>query len=147
MVKKFVNAKAKSALQPCFSTKKRDQNCPWGNRLANFTVLKGQGSAMKEPRVKEPKVWSTELLSNPWCFKFFKKSQKEKKKKQCQRDWIYQEGFTLATKVNIAQSGKAHQKKKKEHRSNKAPHNTSQIKYYHCQKIGHYATTCPELKN
>ena len=147
MVKKFVNAKAKSALRPHSSTKKRDQNCLWGNRLANFTVLKGQGSTMKEPRVKKPNVWSTELLSSPQHFEFSEKSRKEKKKKQCQRNWIYQEGFTLATKVNITQSGKAHKKKKKEHCSNKAPHNTSQIKYYNYQKIGHYATTCPEPKN
>ena len=48
MVKNSVNAKAKSAFRPLSSTKKMDQNCPQGNRLANSTVAKSQGSAMKD---------------------------------------------------------------------------------------------------
>lgn len=38
-------------------------------------------------------------------------------------------------------------KRKKKHYSNKAPHNTSQIKCYNCYKMGHYTTICPEPKN
>ena len=40
MVKKAVDAEAKSALRPCSSIKEMDQNCPWGNRPANSTVAK-----------------------------------------------------------------------------------------------------------
>ena len=80
MVKKAVNTKAKSALRPRSSTKKMDQNCPWGNRLANSTIAKSQGSAMKDSRSEEPKVQGTES-SNLQQSKFSKKAQKEKKKK------------------------------------------------------------------
>ena len=61
MVKKAVNAEAKSTLRPHSSTKEIDQNCPRGNRPANSTVAKSQGSAMKDPRTEEPKVWGTEV--------------------------------------------------------------------------------------
>ena len=56
MVKKAVDAEAKSALRPRSSTKKMDQNCSQGNRPANSTVAKSQGSAMKDPRMEKPKV-------------------------------------------------------------------------------------------
>ena len=60
MVKKAVNAKAKSALQPCSSTKKIDQNCPRSNQPANSTIAKSQDSAMKDPQSEEPKVQGTQ---------------------------------------------------------------------------------------
>ena len=65
MVKKAVNAKAKSALQPRSSSKEMDQNCPWRSRPANSTVAKSQGSAMKDPRTEKPKVQGTESASGP----------------------------------------------------------------------------------
>ena len=61
IVKKSVNAKAKSAPLPCCSTKEMDQNRPWGNQPANSTVAKSQGSTMKNPWSEEPKVQGTEL--------------------------------------------------------------------------------------
>ena len=57
MVKKVVDAKLKSALQPHSSTKKMDQNYFWGNQPTNSTVAKSQSSTMKDPRLEEPKVW------------------------------------------------------------------------------------------
>ena len=48
IVKKAVDAEAKLALQTCSSTKEMDLNCPWGNRLANSTIAKSQGSAIKD---------------------------------------------------------------------------------------------------
>ena len=65
MVKKAVDAEAKSALQPRSSTKEMDQNCPRGSRPANSTVAKSQGSAMKDPQTEEPKVRGTESASGP----------------------------------------------------------------------------------
>ena len=49
MVKKVVNAKAKSALWLCSGIKEIDQHFPWGNQLANSTIAKSQGSVMKDP--------------------------------------------------------------------------------------------------
>ena len=60
MVKKAVDAEAKSALRPRSSTKEMDQNCPRGNQPANSTVAKSQSSAMKNLRSEEPKVQRTE---------------------------------------------------------------------------------------
>ena len=65
IVKKTVNAEAKSALRPHSSTKKMDQHYLWGNRPANSTVAKSQGSAMKDLQTEEPKVRGTKLLSGP----------------------------------------------------------------------------------
>ena len=65
MVKKAVNAEAKSALRTRSSPKEIDQNCPRESQPANSTVAKSQGSAMKDPRTEEPKVQGTELASNP----------------------------------------------------------------------------------
>ena len=65
MVKKTVDAKAKSALRPRFSTKEMDQNCSRGNQLANSIVAKSQGSAIKDPRTEELKVRGVESLSSP----------------------------------------------------------------------------------
>ena len=56
MVKKVVDAKAKSALWPHSSTKKIDQNYPWGNRLANSTIAKSKGKTIKDFWVKKPKI-------------------------------------------------------------------------------------------
>ena len=80
MVKKAVDAEAKSALRPRSSTKEMDQNCPRGNRPANSTVAKSQGSAIKDPRTEEPKVRDTKSLSGPQRSEFSKKVWKEKKK-------------------------------------------------------------------
>ena len=68
MVKKAIDAKAKSALWPRSSTKEMDQNCPWGSRLANSTIAKSQNSTMKDSRTEEPKVWDIKLASgSPQC--------------------------------------------------------------------------------
>ena len=63
MLKKTVDAEAKSALRPCSSTKEIDQHCPQGNRPANST--KSQGSTMKDPQSEEPKVRGTEAPPGP----------------------------------------------------------------------------------
>ena len=145
MIKKAVDAEAKSALCSRSSTKEMDQYCPRGNQLANST--KSQDSTMKDPQSEEPKVRGTEALSGPQRSESSEKAWKEKEKEQWQKDRERQEGFTPATGVNTAQTGKPHQKKKKKHYSDKAPCDTSQIKCYNCQKMGHYATTCPKPKN
>ena len=142
MVKKAVDVEAKSALRPCFSTKEIDQNCPLGNRPANSIVAKSQGSAMKDPRSKESKVWGTESLG-PQRFESFKKAWKEKKKEQCQRDRECRESSTPA----VDGQAEPHQKKKKKHRLDKRPRDKSQVKCFNCSKLGHYTNACPELKN
>ena len=82
MVKKAVNAEAKSALRPRIKTKKIDQNCPQGNQLANSTIAKSQDSAIKNSQVKVPKVRRIELLLGPQHFESSKKAWKEKKKQR-----------------------------------------------------------------
>ena len=82
MVKKAVDVEAKLALRPRSSTKEIDQHCPRGNQLANVTVAKSQGSAMKDPQIEEPKVRGTKSLSGPQRLEFSKKAWKEKKKEQ-----------------------------------------------------------------
>ena len=115
MVKKAVNAEAKSALRPRSSTKEMDQHCPRGNRPANST--KSQGSTMKDPRTEEPKVRSTEAPSGPQHSESSKKIRKEKKKEQRRRDRECRESSTLAADGQA----ESHQKKKKKYRSDKAP--------------------------
>ena len=85
MVKKTIDAKAKSALQSRSSTKEIDQNCPRGNQQANSTIAKCQSNTMKDLWVKEFKVRDPEL-SGPQGFESSKKARKEKKKGQRQRD-------------------------------------------------------------
>ena len=147
MVKKAVNAKAKSALWLCSSTKKIDQNYPQGNQSANSTVAKSQDSAMKDPRIEEPKVRGTKSLLGLQRSESSKKARKEKKKEQRQKERKRQKGSAPATGVNTAQTKEPHQKKKREHCLDKAPCETNQIKCYNCWKMGHYAITCPEPKN
>ena len=81
MVKKAVDAKAKSALRPRSSTKEIYQKCPKGNRPANFTVAKSEDSVMKDPWTEEPKVRGTEAQSDPQRSESSEKARKEKKKK------------------------------------------------------------------
>ena len=106
MVKKAVDAEAKSALRPRSSTKEMDQHCPRGNQLANST--KSQGNTMKDPRSEEPKVWGIEAPSGPQRSESSKKAWKEKKKEQRQRDQERRKGSTPATGVNTAQTGELH---------------------------------------
>ena len=147
MVKKAVNAEAKSALRLRSSIKKIDQHCSQGNQPANSSVAKSQGSAMKDPWTEEPKVQDIESLSGLKRSEFSTKARKEKKKKQQQKDRARWKGSILATGVNTAQTKEPHQKKKKKHYSDKPSRDTSQIKCYNCQKMGHYATTCPKPKD
>ena len=77
MVKKAVDAEAKSALRPRSSTKEMDQHCPRGNRPTNST--KSQDSTMKNPRSEEPKVRGIESLG-PQRSESSEKARKEKKK-------------------------------------------------------------------
>ena len=146
MVKKAINAEAKSALRPCSSTKEMDQNYPQGNWPTNSTVAKSQDSAMKNPWSEEPKVQGIESLSGPQQSKSSEKARKEKKKEQCWRDWKRQESSTPTADANAAQA-EPHQKIKKKHCSDKAPWDKSQVKYFNCSKLGHYANVCPEPKN
>ena len=146
IVKKAVNVEAKSALRPRFSTKKMDQNCLRGNQLGNSTVAKSQGSAMKDLWTEELKVQGTEVQSGPQHSESSEKAQKEKKKEQYQRDWERRKGSTSASGINTAQTRELYQKKKKK-RTDKALRDTSQVKYYNCQKLGYYTNKCPEPKN
>ena len=82
IIKKAVDVEAKSALLPRTSTKKMDQHCSRGNQPANSIVAKSQGSVMKNPRSKEPKVRGTKSLGCQQS-EYFKKARKEKKKEQC----------------------------------------------------------------
>ena len=102
---------------------------------------------MKNPQIEEPKVQSTKILPGSQHFESSKKAWKEKKKKQQQRNQKRWKGFTPAIRVNVAQIGEPHQKKKKKYCSDKALCDTSQIKHYNCQKMGHYATICSKPKN
>ena len=148
MIKKAVDVEAKSALRARSSTKEMDQNCLWGSRPANSTVAKGQGNAIKDSRLEEPKVRDTEAPSGPQRSESSKKARKEKKKEQQQRDREHREGSIPATRINTAQTGEPHQKKKKNQgRLDRVSRDTSQIKCYNCQKIGHYANRCPKSKN
>ena len=146
MVKKAVNTKAKSALRSRFSTKEMDQNCPRGNRPANSTVAKSQGSAMKDPRLEEPMVRGTES-SGFQRSESSEKAWKEKKKEQHRRDRECRERSTLATGVNSAHTGEPPQKKKNQGCSDTAPRDKSQVKCFSCSKLGHYTNACSEPKN
>ena len=141
MVKKAVDAKAKSAFWPCSNIKKMDQNCPRGNRPTNSTVTKSQSSVIKNPRLEELKVQGIES-SGPQQSESSKKAQKEKKKEQRQRDQKRWEGSTPAVDAHT----KPHQKKKKKHYSDKAPWEKSQVKCFKCFKLGHYPNAYPELQ-
>ena len=141
IVKKAVDAETKSALCLRSSTKEMDQHCPRGNQPANST--KSQGSTMKDPRSEEPKVRGTES-SGLQRSESSKKARKEKKKEQRRKNRERQEGSIPAA------DGEAepHQKKKKNQgHSDRVSRDTSQIKCYNYQKIGHYANKCPEPKN
>ena len=65
MVKKAVDAKAKSAFRPHSSTRKMDQNCPRGNQPANSTFTKGQGSVINNPQVEKPQTRGPKSLLGP----------------------------------------------------------------------------------
>ena len=65
MIKKTVNAEAKSAFRPRSSTKEMNQHCPQGNQPANSTIAKSQGSAMKDAQMEKLKVRGIESLSGP----------------------------------------------------------------------------------
>ena len=153
MVKKAIDTEAKSALRSRSSTKEMDQNCPQGNKPANSTVAKSEDSAMKDPRMKEPKRRGPESLSGAQrstsgpqrSNESSEKARKEKKKEQRRRDRERQEGSTLATGVNAAQTGEPSQKKKKLRK--RPDRDLSMVTCFNCDKKGHYANTCPEPKN
>ena len=133
IVKKAVDAEANSALQPHFSTKKIDQNCPRGNRPANSTIAKSQGSALKDPWTEKPKVRGTESASGPPQHsnnnKFSDKTRKKKKKEWHRKNQERQKSSTSATGVNSAYTSESHQKKKNQGCLDRASRDTSQIKY------------------
>ena len=80
IIKKAINAEAKSALCPRSSTKEMNQHYPQDNRPANS--IKSQGSTMKDPRLEEPKVRGTEAPPGPKRSESSEKARKEKKKEQ-----------------------------------------------------------------
>ena len=92
-----------------------------GNRLANSTVAKSQGNAMKDPRMEEPKTRGQKSLSDPQFSTLgpqhsnesSEKARKEKKKEQCWRERERWEDSTPAIRVNVAQTEEPYQKKKK----------------------------------
>ena len=140
MIKKAVNVEAKLALRPRSSTKKIDQNCPLDNWPANSIVTKSQGSKIKDPRVEKPKVRGIESLSGPQYSEFSEKPRKEKKKKQRWRGQERQKGSTLATEVNLAETGEPRQKTKKLQKH--LDRDLSMVTCFNCDKKSHYANTC-----
>ena len=150
IVEKAVDAEAQASLQPTSYIKEMDQRCLRGNR-PNSTRASTQGNLIRDPRTEESRSKPQEPKASApqHQAEASEKARKEKKKKDRRfgRDRERREGSTPATGVNTAQTGEPHQKKKKKYRSDKPPCDTSQIKYYNCQKMGYYATTCPEPKN
>ena len=144
MVKKAVDTQAKLAHWLCSSTKEIDQNCPWGNQPANSTVAKSQGSTMIDSRSAEPKFWGKKSLSGSQQSESSEKAWKQKKKKQRQKDWKRQKNSTPATGVNAPLTSELYQKKKYQDCLDRASRDTSQIKCYNSQKLGHYANKYPE---
>lgn len=76
-------------------------------------------------------------------------TKKKKKKNWRNQDCIHnqksQKSFIPATKVNIVKLGDPNSTKKKNKNQtclDKTEYNFSQIKYYNCQKLGPYASTC-----
>ena len=147
IVEKAVDAEAQASLQPTSYIKEMDQRCLRGNR-PNSTKASTQGNSIRDPRTEESRSKPQEPKASApqHQAEASEKARKEKKKKDRRRDRERREGSTPATGVNTAQTGEPHQKKKKKHRSDKAPRDTSQIKCYNCQKMGHYATTYSEPK-
>ena len=140
MVKKAIDAEAKLAFWPCSSTKKMNQNCPRGNQPANSTIAKSQSNTMKNSQVEKSKVRGLELSVSQHSNNNepSKKAWKKKKKEWRQRNQDCREGSILATRVNAAHSGEPYQKKNRD-RLGRASRDTSQIKYYNCQKLCQYA--------
>ena len=65
IVENVVNVEAKAALQSRSSTRNIDQYYFNSNQIANSTVIKNQGSIMKELRLEKPKIRGSKLLSDP----------------------------------------------------------------------------------
>ena len=113
------------------------------------TAVKAQAQTTKDPKAEEPKARGPKPSLTPQRSnnnELSDKVWKEKKKEQRRRDRERREGSTSTTGVNSAHTGKP-QKKKNQGRSDRASRDTSQIKCYNCQKMGHYANKCPEPKN
>lgn len=64
MLKKPVNAKAKTAPRPCSSIREIDQHWSQGKQLANTTTAKAklQGQSIKDPQTEKSKARGPELL-------------------------------------------------------------------------------------
>ena len=106
---------------------------------------------MKDPRVEEPRSKLQEPKSSApqQQAEASKKACKEKKKKGRWYNRDCQKGSTPATGVNAAQPGELKKKNNDTNRdySDRTACDLSQVKYYNCQKMGHYSRKCPESKN
>ena len=85
--------------------------------------------------------------SKPFTKTRWKKKDRCKRKQQGQQD---QKDSSPTIEVNAAEAGKANKKKNDNWNENylgKAARNLSQVKYYNCNKKGHYTNNCNKSLN
>ena len=136
MVQRAVNAKAKAGLRSSTMVWDLDACCPKGHRPSHNTSLKvqSQGSNNKDSsRSQEPKPKDLKPAlpcDNSAAEPAKKKDRKNKKKKFREQRREYTEEWkeqTPATGVNKV-----------------APKKKLKVRYFNCDKKGHYANNCTE---
>ena len=142
-IKKTIDAKAKTSLQPPSILREMDQHCPRGNRLAYTTMAQFQAST-RDPRdeFSASSAWHSQDKSPRFSHPHFLRSEsgetseknfrKEKKKQRRLDHERAQKNSTPAASVyapNVAST---------------ACKDLSHITYFNYNKKDHYATKCPK---
>ena len=129
LVAKVVRAKAKAGLRPSFYVRETDLSYLRGNRPAHTTAHKVQTQgATKDYRRDEPKAKTSEPASTQDS----EPSDKARKGRRRRQYKDKRNSTNPATGINKAEVGK-----KKD---------ISEVNCYNCNKKGHFATKCPELR-
>lgn len=148
IVEKTFDVKPKAAPKHCFYSCEIDQRCFKGNCLA-ITKSHAQALRIKNPRAEKQKTWLQESQLSEHRSEGSEKARKIRKRKECRydRNQKQRNNSLVATGVKTIEVEPGQKQQKNKNKSRDGANNFNKVKYYNCQKLGHYTNKCPDSKN
>ena len=140
VLEKAIEAEAKASLQPASSVREMDSRCYRGRRPVKKDETSAPSKFSRDDNREKAKPADTQPSSSTAGSPPSNRGQQKNRGNRRGPRSGRRDGGTPATGVNATEVRKQDQRPEKRQ-------DLSQIKCYNCQKMGHYATKCPDRES